>query len=362
MIHTHITAVLAATLVLAGCAISSSQMDAAPLSFPQVATLAGDGSAGAVDGPAARINRPHGLSLAASGTLIFADRGNHQVRAVKPDSSVTTVAGAGKPGFADGPVGLVQFNEPIAVAIERGGAIYVADRNNHRIRKIRTDGTVATLAGTGESGFADGSGSAARFNQPYGVALNQAETTLYVADYLNHAIRQINLLTGQVSTLAGNGIAGNVDGEGGVARFNQPYNVRVDARGMIWVPDQLNHSIRTVTPAGRVLTVAGTGKAGVADGRGTTAQFNNPTGVVTLPDGTAVVADRNNNRLRRVAADGTVTTLAGTVEAGFTDGPATSARLNQPLDVVFDAKTNRLLISEDKGHRIRVLESDARTR
>ncbi len=360
MIHSVITAALAAIFVLAGCATPTSRMNAASLTFPQVATLAGDGSAGAVDGQAGRVNRPHGLALAADGALYFADRGNHQIRAVKRDAGVITVAGAGKPGFADGPVDQAQFNEPIAVAVERTGAIYVADRNNHRIRKIRTDGSVATLAGNGEPGFADGSGGAARFNQPYGVALNQAETALYVADYLNHAIRRIDLLTGQVSTLAGNGVAGNVDGEGRAARFNQPYNVRVDAKGMLWIPDQLNHSIRTVTPTGRVLTVAGAGKPGAADGRGAAAQFNNPTGVVALPDGSAIVADRNNEKLRRVSADGSVTALAGTGEAGFADGPVVSARFKQPLDVAFDAKTGRLFVSEDKGHRIRVLDKDAR--
>ncbi len=345
-------------LVLAGCSSQPPLTDSRMLSFPQVATRAGDGSAGVVDGMTARINRPHGMSLATDGSLYFADRGNHQIRVLRTDGAVATIAGTGKPGFADGPAGVAQVDEPIAVAADRGGAVYVADRNNHRIRKIRADGIVTTLAGDGQAGFADGSSRSARFNQPYGVALDAAGITLYVADYLNHAIRKIDLLTGNVSTLAGNGTPGNADGLGGNARFNQPYSVRLDDQGRLWVPDQLNHTVRRVTPAGQVVTVAGTGKPGVADGQGVAAQFNNPTGVAPLPNGRAVVADRNNNRLRLIDRDGSVTTIAGSVEAGFADGPAASARFNQPLDVVFDARTGRLFVSEDKGHRVRVLTAD----
>lgn len=293
-----------------------------------------------------------------AGSLFFADRGNHQVRVLRPDGTVATVAGTGKAGFADGPAKTAQFNEPIAVAVERTGAIYVADRNNHRIRKISPDGTVITLAGGDSVGFVDGDLKSARFNQPYGVALDAAQTTLYVADYLNHAIRRINLVLEKVDTLAGNGAPGFADGRRGTARFNQPYNVRVDGLGRIWVPDQLNHAVRRVTPAGEVSTVAGSGKAGYIDGATTAAQFNNPTGIAPLPNGAAVVADRNNNRLRLVTPDGSVTTLAGNGEAGFADGPVANARFNQPLDVDFDDSMSRILVSEDKGHRLRVLPKD----
>lgn len=356
----NLTRTLAATtmLVLAGCASQAPITDSRRLSFPQVATRAGDGGAGAVDGTMSRVNRPHGMSLVVDGSLYFADRGNHQIRILHADDAVSTTAGTGKPGFADGPAGAAQFNEPIAVVAERSGAVYVADRNNHRIRKVRADGTVSTLAGDGQAGFADGSSRSARFNQPYGVTLDATETTLYVADYLNHAIRKIDLTTGEVSTLAGNGTPGNADGLGSNARFNQPYSVRLDDQGRLWVPDQLNHAVRRVTPAGQVVTVAGTGKPGLADGQGVAAQFNNPTGVAPLPNGGAVVADRNNNRLRMVGQDGSVTTVAGSAEAGFADGPAASARFNQPLDVVFDARRSRLFVSEDKGHRIRALAAE----
>lgn len=376
------SAAIAVSIALAGCAAVSQPEVASPqtLSFPDVRTLAGDGQPGAIDGLtansnarmwaiehgvpgaenglAARVNRPHGLSYANDGSLYFADRGNHQVRVLRPDGTVATVAGSGKAGFADGPAGTAQFNEPIAVAVERTGAIYVADRNNHRIRKITPDGRVVTLAGDGQAGYTDGSVKSARFNQPYGVALDAAQTTLYVADYLNHAVRRVDLVLDQVDTLAGNGTAGFADGQRGGARFNQPYNVRVDGKGRLWVPDQLNHAVRRVTPAGEVTTVAGSGKPGYADGPAAAAQFNNPTGVAPLPNGVAVVADRNNNRLRLVAADGSVTTVAGTGEPGYADGPVAAARFNQPLDVDFDDRLSRVLVSEDKGHRLRALPKD----
>lgn len=373
-------AALAVFIVLSGCA-ALGQPEGAP-AFSEVRTLAGDGQPGALNGLAAnanarawaiehgvpgaenglaaRLNRPHGLSYANDGSLYFADRGNHQIRVLRPDGTVATVAGTGKAGFTDGPAAAAQFNEPIAVAVERSGAVYVADRNNHCIRKIAPDGQVVTLAGNGQAGYADGSEASARFNQPYGVALDAKQTALYVADYLNHAIRKIDLPSGQVSTIAGNGTAGFTDGQGAAARFNQPYNVRVDGEGRLWVPDQLNHALRRVTPAGKVTTVAGSGKAGYAEGAGAAAQFNNPTGVAPLPGGGAVVADRNNNRLRLVAPDGSVTTLAGTGEAGYADGAAATVRFNQPLDVDFDADRSRLVVSEDKGHRLRMLPKDAR--
>ncbi len=178
-----------AAIVSVGCSAPSPRPET--IKFSQVSTVAGTGAAGAVDGTGndVRLNRPHGLSITADGAITFADRGNNQIRQLRTDGSVVTLAGVTKAGFADGSATSAAFNEPIAIAVDRAGAIYVADRNNHRIRKIRTDGTVTTVAGDGKSGFVNGSGGAARFNQPYGVALNETQNALYVADYLNHAIR-----------------------------------------------------------------------------------------------------------------------------------------------------------------------------
>lgn len=346
----HFYAILVSSVLLSACAQIPE-----PPRIASVSTLAGDGIAGLKDGKGAeaRLNRPHGIGFFADGRLAVADRGNHLVRTIDIDGTVRTLAGGGKAGFADGKADEALFNEPIAVAADRQGNVFVADRNNHRIRRIWPDGHVTTLAGSGEAGFVDGPANKASFNQPYGVALDDAEITLYVADYLNHTIRQINLLTDDVSTLAGNGKPGFSDGVGQKAAFNQPYNLRSDSHGGLIVPDQNNHAIRRVGMDGTVATLAGSGKAGFADGKGREAQFNNPTGAVIAEDGNIYVADRNNHRLRRIAVDGTVTTLAGNGEAAFADGSLSVSRFNRPLDV--GLRDGKLFVSEENNHRIRVL-------
>lgn len=342
--------VLAGTAaVIYGCALSPT----APVRYATVTTLAGSSTAGARDGAgsSAQLNRPHGMAIDAGGTVYVSDRGNHQIRAVDSSGNVRTLAGA-KQGFADGTGSAALFFDPIAIAVDSAGVLYVADRNNHRVRKITRDGMVTTLAGTGTAGFSNGAAGTAAFNQPYGVALDGAQRNLYVADYLNHAIRKIDLSTGIVSTLAGNGSAGNVDGTGAAARFNQPYNVKMDGAGNLWVPDQSNHSVRKVTPGGTVTTIAGNGKEGYADGKGAAALFNNPTGLVAAADGSVIVADRNNHRIRRIEADGTVTTLAGDGKGAFADGPVAGAQFNRPIDIV-QGRDGRLFVSEENNHRIR---------
>lgn len=327
------------------------------LVLSSVKVLAGSGIAGAVDGvgTAAQLNRPHGVVLGPTGSLYFADRGNHQIRVLDSASlEVKTIAGSGTAGMHDDKGNLAQFNQPIAVTVGKSGSVYIADRENHRIRKMTSDGMVTTLAGTGVGGYKDGLATDAQFKQPYGVAVNNDETLLFVADYLNHAIRKIDLKSGEVTTLAGNGSAGFADGEGSNARFNQPYSIKFDSNSL-YVPDQLNHSIRKVTLSGLVSTVAGNGKAGYADGSALAAQFNNPTGVGIAPDGTLYVADRNNNRIRAVAA-GLVTTLAGTGAEGDKNGNLSEAEFRHPLDLTLDQNKKRLIVSEDKGHRIRVIE------
>src|SRR5439155_8824164 len=174
----------------------------------------------------------------------------------------------------------------------------------------------------------------AQFNQTYGVALSLDEKILYIADYLNHAIRALDLGTKRVTTLAGNGKAGTANGKGDQAQFNQPYNVKIDAGGRLYVPDQNNHSVRRIDPDGTVSTVAGNGQSGFANGRGADARFNNPTGLIVGADGVVYVADRNNHRIRAVNSTGEVTTIAGDGTEGFQDGAGPAAKFNRPIDIV----------------------------
>jgi sugar lactone lactonase YvrE len=182
--------------------------------------------------------------------------------------------------------------------------------------------------------------------------LSPDEKTLYVADYLNHAIRAIDLASRQVTTLAGNGTAGFANGAGDKAQFNQPYNVKVDANGRLYVPDQNNHAIRRVDPDGTVSTVAGNGQSGFADGKPSDARFNNPTGLGVAADGTIYVADRNNHRIRAISPTGEITTIAGDGTAGQQDGPGPVAKFNRPIDIVL-ATDGALVVSEENNHRLR---------
>ncbi len=343
---------------LSAAANCGAVAEVTPPSFSSVSTSAGASRPGAVDGvgAAALLNRPHGIARDRSGLIYFADRGNHQIRTFDPESlDVRTIAGSGQPGFANGNRLAAAFNQPIAVVAAQDGTVYVADRDNHRIRRIDAAGAVTTLAGTGVAGFTDGPAAQAQFRQPYGVALDPEGKSLLVADYLNHAIRKIDLQTMVVTTPAGNGTAGNIDGTGGEARFNQPYNIKGDGMGNYYVPDQLNHSIRKLTQSGMVLTIAGNGSAGYADGSATQGQFNNPTGLALGAGGEIFVADRNNHRIRKITRDGAVSTLAGTGVEGDLDGSLTESQFKRPIDLVYDLESETLIVSEENGHRIRTV-------
>jgi DNA-binding beta-propeller fold protein YncE len=341
-------------LLLANIMFSCSTGDADAQSRIRVNTLTGSGQAGLADGnaQAGQLNRPHGLAVDRKGNIYVSDRGNHAIRVVAVNGAIRTLAGNGKAGNVDGIGAAASFKQPIAVAVDKSGKVYVADRDNHVVRLIDRSGKVIVVAGTGAKGFANGPASSAQFNEPYGVALSPDEKTLYVADYLNHAIRAINLVTKQVTTLAGNGKAGFADGIGDKAQFNQPYNVKVDAKGRLYVPDQNNHAIRRVDSKGTVSTIAGNGQSGFADGKTSEARFNNPTGLAKAANGTIYVADRNNHRIRAISPSGEVTTIAGDGTEGYQDGPGQTAKFNRPIDIVL-APGGSLVVSEENNHRLR---------
>src|SRR5712691_5764325 len=337
---------LAASLGAAGPAGAQSQV--------RVATFAGSGQAGLADGnaPVGQFNRPHGLAIDGRGNVYVSDRGNHAIRVVAANGDIRTLAGNGKDGNADGTGAAAAFNQPVAVAVDKSGNVYVADRDNHTVRLIDLSGKVATLAGTGAAGFAEGLATSAQFNQPYGVALSADEKILYVADYLNHAIRALDVGTRRVTTLAGNGKSGFANGKGDQAQFNQPYNVKIDARGRLYVPDQNNHAIRRIEPDGTVSTIAGTGQSGFAGGKASESRFNNPTGLIVTTEGTIYVADRNNHRIRIVTPAGEVTTIAGEGTEGFLDGFGPAAKFNRPIDIVL-TPDGSLVVSEENNNRLR---------
>ncbi len=326
-----------------------------------VTTLAGTaGSSGSADGAgaAARFNSPHGIVADFSGNVYVADRGNYMIRKVTAGGGVSSVAGtASKYGSADGAGAAAGFSSPNGVAMDASGDLYVADTNNQTIRKVTASGVVTTLAGTaGSTGDADGTGAAARFGQPIGIAAD-ASGMLYVTDWLNSTIRKIVIATGVVTTFAGTaGNVGDADGTGAAARFNKANGIAADTSGNLYVADTYNHTIRKIVIAtGVVTTLAGTaGSGGDTDGTGAAALFNGPSGIAADASGNLYVADTNNHTIRKiVSATGVVTTLAGTAGVfGSADGTGGAARFKYPYSVAVDAAGN-VYVADMDNHTIR---------
>lgn len=221
----------------------------------QLGLVAGDGVQGLQDGPVlqARFADPYGVALDGDGTLYIADAGdNNRIRKIGVGGVVTTLAGSGE-GFVDGVGAAAAFHTPSGLACDAAGNIYVADTGNHAIRKISPQGVVTTLAGTGVAGFRDGPGVQAQFNGPVGVAAD-ASGNVYVADTYNDRIRVIRA-DGHVITLAGGEKPGYQDGPGSAARFDTPSALAVDALGNIWIADTRNNAIRKLTSGGEVSTL-----------------------------------------------------------------------------------------------------------
>jgi len=326
-----------------------------------VTTLAGSvGNMGSTDGTgsAARFGQIRSLAADANGILYVADASNNVIRKVSPlTGAVTTLAGlAGSPGSADGTGVAARFSIPAGVAVDASFNVYVADQNNSTIRKITPAGTVTTLAGmAGASGSADGTGTAARFNLPASVAVDNTGM-IYVADAGNQTIRKITP-AGVVTTLAGlAGASGSADGIGSAARFQNPIGLTVDANGVVYVADLSNRTIRKVTATGMVSTLAGTvGVAGSADGTGSTAQFGAPTAVTAYGAGIVYVADGQNNTIRKVSPAGAVSTIAGTTGvAGSADGIATAAQFWGPMAITVDTN-GTLYVGDTQNFTIRVV-------
>ncbi|MSP92862.1 MAG: hypothetical protein EXR79_13830 [Myxococcales bacterium] len=315
-----------------------------------VTSLAGAGLAGWKDGPGpqAYFFAPRGVAVGPNGSVWVADSGNHRIRKISTDGIVMTAAGSGVAGSADGAALAATFNSPYGVAVGPGGSVWVADRGNHRIRKIAPDGSVTTLAGS-NAGMVDGKGAGAKFNAPSGVAVDKFGWAM-VADTGNHRIRRV-APDGSVTSLAGSSTFGWQDGKGIVAQFYYPYAIALDAQGSGWVADTGNHRIRTVAPDGTVATVAGQGALGFQDGAAAAARFYSPMAIAVAPSGVAYVADLNNHRIRRIAA-GQVTTLAGQGASGFAEGPGASARFYSPHGVAV-AQDGAVWVGDLNNHRIR---------
>jgi hypothetical protein len=301
----------------------------------------------------AAFNAPRGVAIDRGGNVYVADYYGNTIRKIVPAGIVTTLAGSARlAGSADGTGSEARFNHPSGLAADSGGNLYVADTDNHAIRKITPAGTVTTLAGSARiAGAADGTGNAARFNRPLGVATD-GSGNIYVADCLNRTIRKITA-SGIVTTLAGSaGNRGSTDGTGGAARFDSPSAVATDGDGNVYVSEMFNNTIRKITPSGAVVTLAGTPgffKTGSADGTGSAARFNNPAGLATDRQGNIYVADWVNGTIRKITPAGGVTTFAGLASEPKTraggrccnvNGIGSAARFAGPFGLAIDSAGN----------------------
>lgn len=325
-----------------------------PYTFSTFAGTAGVVGSANGTGSAARFASPSQIAVDATNNLYVADTGNHTIRKITPSGVVTTLAGsAGVSGSANGIGSGARFNSPIGVGLDQSGNLYIGDSDNNTIRKITPAGVVTTLAGqAGVAGSANGTGSVARFNGPRGVGLDAAGN-IYVADTFNNTIRKVTP-AGVVTTLAGlAGASGTADGLGGAARFNRPRGITVDSNSNIFVADTANNTVRRVTLAGAVTTVAGSGGlSGSADGSVFDARFFGPIGIANK-SGNIYLADTVNDTIRKISATGAVTTLGGVpVVSGSANGTGSNARFASPQGVILNS-ANQLFVSDTGNNTIR---------
>jgi hypothetical protein len=324
---------------------------------------AGTGSGAFADGTgaAARFWWPADVAaIPSSGVIAVAETNNNRIRLVTPLGDVTTLAGNSIFAFADGTGTAASFNEPFGVAvIPSSGVIVVADRVNDRIRLVTPLGVVTTLAGS-DRGFADGTGAAARFSYPSGVAVIPSSGVIVVADSFNHRIRLVTPL-GVVSTLAGSTIGEGTpngafaDGTGTAASFSFPIRVAViPSSSVIVVADSYNHRIRLVTPLGVVTTLAGSGRSSFADGTGAAAFFRGPSGVSVIPSSSIIVVT-DVHRIRLVTPLGVVTTLAGIDVGAFADGKGSGALFSFPSGVAVLPSSGVIAVADSENYRIRLI-------
>ena len=312
-----------------------------------IETVAGTGTAGyGGDGGAAvaaQVSSPYGVAADGAGNLYIADTGSHRIRKVNSAGVITTVAGDGAQGYGGdgGPAVDAQLYNPTGVALDGAGNLYIADFRNHRIRKVDAAGDISTVAGDGTRSYGGDGGPAvnAQLNYPYDLALDGAGN-LYIADFENHRIRKVNS-AGDISTVAGTGTAGS-GGDGGqaaAAQLNYPTDVALDGLGNLYIADRSNNRIRKVNSAGVISTAA---------------QLSSPYGVAADGAGNLYVAEFNNNRIRKVNAAGGITTVVGvgTRGSGGDGGPAAAAQLGRPRDVALDGLGN-LYIAGRGSSRIR---------
>ena len=329
-----------------------------------ISTFAGGGSGGD-GGPAAGSNvNAFAVALDATGYLYIADRNNHRVRRVSPQGIITTIAGSGKQGFAgDGAAATAaSLSSPSGVAADANGNIYIADRDNDRVRRVDSGGSISTFAGQGANVGDAGPATDGRLDQPWGIALDAAGN-LYIADNVSNRVRKVTP-AGVISTLAGNGNQG-YSGDGGpaaAASLNSPWDVKTDAAGNVYIADSGNNRVRKVSPAGIITTYAGGGPCcSPNDGApATSAWLGFADGIALDPAGNLYVTDLSIQGIRKVTPAGIISTIAGgSGKQGYSGdgGPATSAVFGGNFQGLLADANGNVYVSDSTNSRIRKIDS-----
>jgi sugar lactone lactonase YvrE len=335
----NLSFLLLAALILSSCANSHS---------PQVTTFAGNGVMGSDDGIGTSSSFANLMAIAAdtAGNIYVADSHNNIVRKITPAGIVTTFAGSGREGHADGKGKAASFFNPAGIAVDKLGNVYVADTHNNLVRKITPGGDVTTIAGK-MPGSKD---SSVRFDNPAGIAVDDAGN-IYVADWANDVVRKISI-DGAITTFAGSGVPGSRNGMSDSASFYLPWGIAVDAANNIYVGDSYNNMIRKISAAGVVTTFAGKKTKGFFDGAGSEASFFHPAGIAIDKQGNVYVADEGNNKIRKITPGGIVTTFAGSGERGALNGSAAEASFYKPYGVAVD-KDGGVYVADYQNNLVR---------
>jgi hypothetical protein len=319
-----------------------------------VTTLAGSTDNGSTNGTGTAASFYEPNLLTSDGTNLYvADYKNSMIRKIVISTGVvTTLAGSTTSGSANGTGTAASFNGPTGVTTD-GTNLYVTEDVNHMIRKIViSTGVVTTVAGSTDNGSTNGTGTTASFYKPTGITTDG--TNLFVADINNHMIRKIVISTGVVTTLAGSTTSGSANGTGTAASFNNPVAITTDGTNL-YIGDLANHMIRKIViSTGVVTTLAGSTTSGSANGTGTAASFNRPVGLTN--DGTNLyIGDLANHMIRKIViSTGVVTTLAGSTTSGSANGTGTAASFNYPADIATDGTS--LFVSDMSNHMIRKID------
>jgi len=309
---------------------------------------------------AAELSGPTGIYSDGSGNIFIADKQNNRIRKVTASGNITTVAGNGTEGFSGdgGAATAAELSLPTDLYIDGSGNIFIADANNNRVRKITASGNITTVAGNGTHGFGGDGGPATSAELSYPTSIYvDGSGNIFIADAGNSRIRKVTA-SGNITTVAGNGTAG-FSGDGGPATsaaLYAPTGVYLDGSGNIFIADVNNNRVRKVTASGNITTVAGNGTHGFSGdgGTATSAELKWPSDIYVDGSGDIFIADGGNNRIREVIASGNITTVAGNGTAGFSGdgGLATAAELNTPTGLYLDGSGN-ILIADSSNNRIR---------